>query len=274
MVEIDWLNLDGAYADRESSITVGVFDGLHLGHRTLIDRVVHSGWMPVVVTFQRHPSERLLHDDIPGYIMSLRQKRAMLRDMGVEVVVQVDFTEEFRSMPGVAFLRRLDSSFHIRRMVVGHDFRCGYELDTNTDTIGAYFARRDVEVIPVDPRTVGGVAVSSTLIRTRICEGELGTARELLGRPYVLDVTDEEIERDDQRLYIVKSPRGLLPESRQLVPPSGVYPAEFIGDRGAYRAELEIGENSLSWPLAVDESIRYIVPHQAGIESKELSECP
>ncbi len=274
MVEIDWLNLDGVYADRESSITVGVFDGLHLGHRALIDRVVHSGRMPVVVTFQRHPTELLLHDDIPGFIMSLRQKRTMLTELGIDVVVQIDFTESFRSMPGSVFLSRLDASFLIRRMVVGHDFRCGFDLDTDIDAIEAYFSGRDLEVIPVDPVTVGGSPVSSTRIRMLICEGKLDAAAGLLGRPYALDVMDEEIERDDQRLYIVKDRRGLLPESRQLVPPSGVYAAEFVGSRGSYRAALEIGENSLSWPLAVDGSIRYIVPHQAGIESKELSACP
>ncbi len=263
MVEIDWLNLDGAYADRESAITIGVFDGLHLGHQALIAQVVHSGRMPVVVTFQRHPTELLLHDDIPGFIMSLRQKRTMLRKLGVEVAVQIDFTESVRSMPGSVFLERLDASFLIRLMAVGYDFRCGYGLDTNVDGIRAYFAGRAVEVIPVEPVTIGAAPVSSTRIRRLICEGRLDEAASLLGRPYTLDVADEEIERDDRRLYVVKSEGGLLPESRQLLPPAGLYPAELLGARNTRQTTLEIGENSLSWPLAADETIRYIVLHKS-----------
>ena len=265
MVEIDWANLDGAYADRASSITIGVFDGVHLGHRALIDRVVASDGMPVVVTFQRHPTELLLHDDIPGFIMSLRQKRAILTNLGIEVAVLIDFTESFQSMSGLTFLETLEASFQLRRIVVGHDFRCGYRLDTDVRTITQRYAGRDVEVIAVDPVVAGPQPVSSSRIRGLILRGELEEAAQLLGRPYALDTADETIERDGGWLYIVKDDRGLFPESRQLLPPPGSYRATIGSAQGEHDAELTIGVNSVSWPLVAPGTIRYIVVHQRRI---------
>jgi len=135
VTEIAWTNLDHDLAQTPSALTIGVFDGLHRGHQELIRRVVEPNRTSVVVTFQRHPTEVLLHDSIPGFIMSIRQKRRTLEGLGVDVSVLVDFTESFRRLSGRDFLTRLTESFTIRRLVVGHDFRCGYRLDTDIDDI-------------------------------------------------------------------------------------------------------------------------------------------
>ena len=259
MIEIDWANLDRAYAEQPSSITVGVFDGLHTGHRGLIEQVTSSEWMPVVVTFQRHPTELLLHDDIPGFIMSLSQKRHALMDLGVAVTVLIDFDEAFRSLPGEQFLNRLGEAFLIRRFVVGHDFRCGFQLDTDIKAIRRFLAGRDVEVVALDPIRSQRDLVSSSRIRDLIVSGDLLQAARLLGRAYTLDVTEEEIDHDGDRAYIVKNGRGLLPESRQLLPPAGRYRAVVGSDGTEREVELDIGANSLNWPLVAGETIRYIV---------------
>ncbi len=285
MTEIAWENLDGEYAGRPAALTVGVFDGLHTGHRELISRVVDTGWLSVVVTFQRHPTEVLLHDTIPGFIMSLGQKRQALREMGVDLSVLVDFNERFRLMPGVEFLRALAESFDLRRLVVGHDFRCGYRLDTDVEAIEAFFHATKTDVVEVGPVAHGEGAVSSTRIRSLILEGELAAAAALLGRPYALDVVDEQVEIDADRAYVVKGPGGLLPGSRQLVPPPGRYEVELVSTaddaagrdptpagpepRPDRRVTLEIGENSLSWPLVARETIHYIVIKDRRLTSKE-----
>lgn len=260
VTEVAWANLDSSYSDTPSAVTVGVFDGLHSGHRALIDRVVDSDWMPVVVTFQRHPTEVLLHDDIPGFIMSLRQRRQALRELGVEVGVMIDFTETFRTMRGREFLTALQTHFRLRRLVVGHDFRCGYRLDTDTQAIREFFAGSEVEVVEVDPVATGSAPVSSTRIRRAILEGRLDDASHQLGRPYVLDVVDEGIAPQDERACIAMDERRLLPGSRQLVPPGGRYEAILGDETGSERhTRVEIGSNSLCWPLADGESIRYII---------------
>ncbi|MFW5745199.1 MAG: riboflavin biosynthesis protein RibF [Spirochaetota bacterium] len=286
MTEVAWENLDGEYAGRPAALTVGVFDGLHTGHRELISRVVDTGWLSVVVTFQRHPTEVLLHDTIPGFIMSLGQKRRALREMGVDLSVLVDFDERFRLMPGVEFLRALAESFDLRRLVVGHDFRCGYRLDTDVDAIQAFFHATKTDVVEVGPVARGEGTVSSTRIRSLILEGELQEAAALLGRPYALDVVDEQVEIDADRAYVVKGPGGLLPGSSQLVPPPGRYEVELVSatpdaatphqtapsehePRANPRVTLEIGENSLSWPLVARETIHYIVMKDRRLTSKE-----
>lgn len=277
MTEVAWENLDREFAGRPAALTVGVFDGLHAGHRELIGQVVAAEYLSVVVTFVRHPTEVLLHDTIPGFIMSLRQKRAALHDMGVDLSVLIDFNERFRLMPGVDFLRALAGSFDVRRLVVGHDFRCGYRLDTDVEAVRAFFRRTRTDVVDVGPVTRGTDAVSSTRIRRLVLEGELVRAAGLLGRPYSLDVSDEQIEVDGDRAYVVKGPRGLLPESRQLVPPPGRYEVELVrarDDPARNRYDdstvtLEIGENSLSWPLAAEGTIHYIVIKDRRLTSKE-----
>ena len=286
MTEIAWEDLDGEYAGRPAALTIGVFDGLHTGHRELISRVVDTGWLSVVVTFQRHPTEVLLHDTIPGFIMSLGQKRKALRGMGVDLSVLVDFNEQFRLMPGVEFLRALAESFDLRRLVVGHDFRCGYRLDTDVEAIEAFFHATKTDVVEVGPVARGEGPVSSTRIRSLILEGELKAAAALLGRPYALDMLEEQVEIDAGRAYVVVGPGGLLPGSRQLVPPPGRYEVELVNAAadGATRPQalppgpeplpdgrvtLEIGENSLSWPLVAGETIHYIVIKDRRLTSKE-----
>ncbi len=265
MTEIAWTNLNHDFAQKPGAVTIGVFDGVHLGHQELIHRVVGSRWTSVVVTFQRHPSEALLHDSIPGFIMSSRQKRHTLERLGVDVAVLIDFTESFRRIPGREFLAKLAESFSLRRLVVGHDFRCGYRLDTDIDGIRSFFAGSDVDVVAVDP-VADGAPVSSTRIRELIVSGDVARAGALLGRPYSLDVANEEVEHDGARSYIVKGERNLLLESRQLLPPPGPYRAEIgtgVSDgeleRIGSEVTLEIGENSLSWPLAPGATIRYII---------------
>lgn len=285
MTEVAWENLDGEYADRPTALTVGVFDGLHAGHQELIARVVDSDWLSAVVTFERHPTEVLLHDTIPGFIMSLRQRRTALRALGVDLSVLIDFDERFRLMPGAEFLRALSGSFDLRRLVVGHDFRCGYRLDTDVDGIRAFFQRTETEVIDVGPVARDEDPVSSTRIRRLILDGELAAAARLLGRPYTLDISDEQVEVDGDRSYVVKGPGGLLPESRQLLPPAGHYEVELASAgaeplRGALGlptrtspphrvSTLEIGENSLSWPLVAEGTIHYIVIKDRRLTSKE-----
>lgn len=288
MIETDWESLSDEFAATPAAITIGVFDGLHRGHLALIREVVDTPHMAVVVTFQRHPTEVLLHDSVPGFIMSLGQKRRMLRELGVDIGVIIDFNERFRRVPGREFLDRLAASFDLRRLVVGHDFRCGYRLDTDINVIREHFHDRGVEVVSVEPVEDGSTPVSSTRVRRLVMEGDVAAAAHLLGRPYVLDLTHEQIECDNGRAYVVKGRGDLLQESSQLLPPPGRYtavghaalppveppgadaPARQVADRQAEREmELEIGENSLSWPLAAGESIRYIVVKDRRFSSKE-----
>lgn len=261
MTEIAWSDLpDSEFRDRQAAMTIGVFDGLHRGHRSLLSSITRDpGLLPVVVTFQRHPTEILAPGSFPGFITSLAQKRRGLKFAGIAVVIQIDFSLEFSRLPGSDFLQRLIDSFDLRFAGIGHDFRCGYQISMDGEAIRSFLGNKGVRVDLVEPVRHDSAIVSSTQIRRHIRAGRLAMAEHLLGRPFALDVSGEAVERHGSEQWISLDGRGLLPESRQVLPPPGRYPATVETEHGERRVRLTIGENSVRLPLAADTRIRYIV---------------
>ena len=263
MTEVQWDALDGDFLGQPASLTIGVFDGIHRGHRALIDPVALHDGLSVVVTFERHPSEQLLHDSIPGYIMSIAQRRDEFASLGIDLVVLIDFDASVRSMPGSEFLRRLLSSFTVTSLVIGYDFAVGKNRAFGRDDLMVFAEPRGIEVMTADPVQHEGSAVSSSRVRASIRSGHLREAERLLGRPYALDVTSESIRTDDKARVLRLTGGRLVPGSRQLVPPDGSYPVELVAESGKReRTTLTVDGNYLHWPLADGNSIRYIVMNQ------------
>lgn len=268
MIEIAWSDLpDSEYRQRPAALTIGVFDGLHRGHQSLLSSVTRDPeLLPVVVTFQRHPAEILASGGFPGFIMSLAQKRQALKSAGIGVVVLIDFSLEFSRLPGSGFLQALIDSFNLQFAGIGHDFRCGHLMSMDGEAIRSFLGKRGVRVDLVEAVRDETVIVSSTDIRQHIRTGRLGAAERLLGRPFVLDASGETIEQHGPEQRISLDERGLLPESQQILPPPGNYTATVQTERGDKRLTLTIGENSIRLPLAADTRIRYIVLHENRVE--------
>jgi len=173
--------------NKQSSMTVGVFDGVHRGHQALINRVVsHNtdcggasvGKTSVVVTFrENHKTE----EDTDN-ILSFGQKAAMLEKLGVEILLVVDFTESFRRMGGIEFLEILLLHGNIGFFAVGSGFRCGYQQDTDAQAIRDFFVSRNIPVEIVPEVMEGSLPVSSSRIRNAIAQGDLQLAKTMLGR--------------------------------------------------------------------------------------------
>jgi len=271
MVEMAWSDLpDPEFASKPAAITIGVFDGLHAGHQRLLSSTTRDpALLPVVVTFQRHPTEILAAGSFPGFIMSLAQKRKALRDAGIGVVVLIDFSLEFSRLAASEFLDTLLESFDFRFAGIGHDFRCGHGMAMDGAAMRDYLGPHGVEVELVSAVRHDGPIVSSTLIRDLIRRGELNAANEMLGRPFALDVSGETVERDGDEVWISLDDRGLLPESQQILPPPGEYPAIVEGDGFSTAAPLRIGMNSVRLPLAPGSRIRYIVVQENRVLDKE-----
>ena len=268
MVEIAWSDLpDPPFRRKAAALTIGVFDGIHVGHRRLLHGITRDpDLLPIVVTFQRHPAEILASGSFPGFIMSLGQKRQALQAAGVEVAVLIDFSLEFSRLSCPDFLNQLLDSFSVRRGVNGHDFRCGHGVSMMAPAVGDHLRGRGVEVDIVEPVADDGGVVSSTRVRRAVAAGRLDEAHRLLGRPFTLDLTGEALERDGPEAWVALDGRRLLPESKQLVPTPGDYRVE-VGDNGVRaRTTLKIGENSIRLPLAADSRIRYIVLQENRIE--------
>ena len=178
--------------EKFSSLTVGVFDGVHLGHQALIRRVVsrNRNYVPAAITFvQNHKKASGGIKEYPGDIQSFRQKTAMFESLGLEMVLAAEFTESFRQMSGNEFMRILLDRCKIGFFAVGSDFRCGYRLDTDASAIRQFFESRNIPVEIVADVMEGSKPVSSSRIRDAIVQGKLKHARAMLGYPFTLELS-------------------------------------------------------------------------------------
>ena len=172
-------------------ISTGSFDGLHLGHRFLLNKLVEEcksqGLASGVITFKR-PLPALKHsDDYAGDISTLEERLSLLEGLGIQFVIVVDFNQDFAAMKGVVFLDLLVQKLNMKLLAEGIDFRCGYKGATDTQAIKYWAAQSGVKTVFVDPvyftQADGSVErVSSSYIRQLIQKGYMTTVKELLGR--------------------------------------------------------------------------------------------
>jgi len=163
-----------------SSVTIGVFDGVHKGHQSLIKRIVsyNAAYAPVVITFRKAD---LFSNKSTDSLMSFQQKAAMLESLGVEILLVIDFTDSFRRMSGKAFLEILHKHGNIGFFAVGGNFRCGYGQDTDAQGAKEFFALRNIPAEVVPEVAEGPLPISSSRIRSAIANGDLPLAEAMLG---------------------------------------------------------------------------------------------
>lgn len=177
-----------------TGISVGSFDGLHLGHRFLLNKLIEAcnkdGFAPGVITFKR-PLPALKHsDDYAGDISTLEERLKLLEELGITFAIVVDFNPDFAAIKGRDFLDLLVEKCNMKLLAEGIDFRCGYKGATDTQAIKYWSAQSGVKTIFVDPvyftQADGSIErVSSSYIRQLIQKGFLTTVKELLDRDYL-----------------------------------------------------------------------------------------
>jgi len=222
-----------------SVVTIGNFDGFHVGHRAILDTLGERGralGLPVVaVTFEPHPLAVIAPDRAPVPISTPRQRTRRLEAAGVDVLFIQEFDPEFsRLEPGDFISRYLIGAFRARALVVGANFRFGHRHRGTIETLRARTG--DFEVVEVPPVVRGGLPVSSSRIRRCLAGGEVSRARRLLGHCY---------EMEGQR--VGGAGRG----SRKTVPTLNMEPwNRLIPKDGVYVTRVRLGE-SADWLDAV-----------------------
>lgn len=214
-----------------SVITIGAYDGVHLGHRAVIEHVTERakelGINSAVVTFDRHPASVVRPESAPRLLTSPEQKMELLGSTGVDAVVMVPFTQEQASESPESFVRRvLVGCLGTQLIVVGNDFHFGRDREGNVDLLrnlgadGAF----DFEVEPIDllPRLDGvDEPISSTAIRRALAGGDVSRANEMLGRPYGVQGT---VVQGDQRGRLLGFPTANVEvPNAPCLPADGVY---------------------------------------------------
>lgn len=231
---------------RPSVATIGVFDGVHRGHRALVRRVVERAGaraaVPAVVTFDRHPLEVVAPAKAPQLLTTLPQRARLLEAAGVRALVVLRFDDGFRHMPPDDFVRAvLVDGLGCIEVVVGADFRFGYRQAGTIETLADLGRRHGFDVTIFALVAGDGEKVSSTMIRAAIADGDVGRASEALGHPYRLDGV---VERGAGRGRGLGFPTANLrvPE-RVVLPKIGVYAGWMIVAGERYEAAINVGVN-------------------------------
>jgi FAD synthase len=168
--------------EQESAVTIGVFDGVHRGHRALIDRITGGPYRSVAVTFSVSPRQFFHKDSYSGDVITLERKLELFACAGLDICILIDFSEDFSKMNGRAFIERLSRAVNMRRIVVGSDFHCGYRNDTDATALEQLALENGIAVEIVPPVMEGALPVSSSRIRHAIASSDYGLAEALLGR--------------------------------------------------------------------------------------------
>ena len=175
---------------KDTILTVGVFDGVHLGHKHLISQLVvkaeQESLLSGVVTFWQHPQE-VLHPAIKlPFLTDLAQREKLLQNEGVDIVVPLTFTTETARLSAHDFIGLLIRHLRMRGMVIGPDFALGRGREGNADALGKLGREQGFSVTVVPPVVIDGEVVSSTAIRKALSDGDVRKVRRLAGRSFSL----------------------------------------------------------------------------------------
>jgi riboflavin kinase/FMN adenylyltransferase len=225
-------------------VTIGNFDGHHVGHRALLQAVVETarkvGGTALVLTFDPHPVRILAPHANLRFLTDPEEKLGFFQAAGVEEVVFVEFTRSFAALPPEAFVEQvLVQGLHTKELFVGRHFVFGHNRAGKVENLVALGARHGFLVHPMDPVLAGGTIVSSTRIRQLIQAGSVDQAAPLLGRRYTVAGM---VSRGAQRGHEVgwRTANLRLPADR-VMPPDGVYATVALWKERRYDSISYIG---------------------------------
>jgi riboflavin kinase / FMN adenylyltransferase len=213
------------------ALTIGNFDGVHLGHRAmvglLIDAAKKRQLAACVMTFEPHPREFFAPDRAPTRLTSLREKLELLEELGVEQVHVRRFDYNFARVSAEEFIEQvLVTGLNVRWVLVGDDFRFGARRHGDVTMLRDALGRRGVEVAQMQTVLLDGIRVSSTAVRERLARGDLQGAALLLGRPYSISGRVVGGEQLGKRLGF---PTANLQLKHNRPPLGGIFVVEVLG---------------------------------------------
>jgi riboflavin kinase/FMN adenylyltransferase len=204
--------------------TVGVFDGVHLGHRHVLQQVIASAnkrnCASVMVSFAQHPKSVLL-GHAPATVTSLEHRLRLFDACGIDATLVLDFTEELRALSAADFVKQfLIDGLGLKELVFGFDSKFGHDRSGNPMSLGALSKELDFAITEIKPLRLNGRAVSSTAIREAVQLGDLVATEQMLGRPASILGTVIHGEKRGRKLGF---PTANLQLHHELTPPQGVY---------------------------------------------------
>ena len=232
---------------KDSVVTIGTFDGVHIGHQKIISRLVDiaktNNLQALVLTFFPHPRMVVQKDSDIKLINTIDEKAAQLQELGVDHLVVKEFTKSFSRLTALEYVRDvLVNKLKVKHIIVGYDHHFGRNRTATIDDLIEFGKFYDFEVTQIDAQEIGDVAVSSTKIRTALHEGKMKIANQFLGYDFMLT-------------GIVVKGKGLgsnlnfptaniyIEESYKLIPKEGVYLVQSNLNGHQTYGMMNIGKN-------------------------------
>jgi riboflavin kinase/FMN adenylyltransferase len=224
---------DSAVLKSPVAASFGTFDGVHLGHQFIFERVkeeaTKSGGKSALLTFSNHPSELIFPDKPTQSLTSHEQKMALIEGFGFDVIVDLPFDEYLRNLSADEFLKVFRKMVPFSTLVVGSDVTFGKGRLGNRDFLQS--KSQEFNLVLLERYCIDNLAVSSSLIRQKILQGDLPAAKKLLGRSYAI-----------QASFVRQNDKLVIEDCGCALPPPGEYDViiKFKYDTTVHKATLRI----------------------------------
>jgi riboflavin kinase/FMN adenylyltransferase len=259
---------------KNAVVTIGTFDGVHIGHRKIISRIKElataSGGETVILTFFPHP-RMILHpeDENIKLITTITEKAGLLEQLGVDHLIITPFSRDFSNQSPEGYIRDvLVNKIGTKKIVIGYDHRFGKDRQGGLQDLLAQAPVFGFEVIEIPEQDINDVAISSTRIRTALLGGNINIANECLGYPFF--ITGKVIRGDQLGRTLGYPTANLMVEERyKLIPSDGIYAVKVNVEGKEYKGMAYIGHrptvNGMTRNIEVN-----IFDFSADIYNKEL----
>ncbi|MEQ9581760.1 MAG: bifunctional riboflavin kinase/FAD synthetase [Arenibacter sp.] len=237
-------NYDKAYP---TAITIGTFDGVHIGHRKILERLINSAKVlelkSTVLTFFPHPRMVLQKDVSIKLLNTIDEKIKILEELGIDYLIVHPFTKEFSRLSATQFVRDiLVNDLKTKKIIIGYDHRFGRNRNANINDLVAFGNALDFEVEEISAQEVDDVSVSSTKIRKALEEGDMKTANMYLGYNYMLTGSIVKGKGLGRKLNFPTANLS-IPEEYKLIPKNGVYVVSSVFGNKTVYGMMNIGFN-------------------------------
>ena len=230
---------------RESIVTIGTFDGVHIGHRKIITNMVEKGekenLLSILLTFFPHPRMVLQKDFNIKMIDTINEKKKIFKKLGVEVLIIQPFTKDFSRMSAIKFTRDiLVNSLKVSKLMIGYDHRFGRNREATVKTLKSFGLDYNFKVDEIPAQDIESISVSSTKVRKAIKSGDFKLVNKFLSRPFNLS---GKIIKGDELGRKIGYPTANLKifEKYKLKPQNGVYLTRTKLKKQTYFGMMNIG---------------------------------
>ncbi|MDP6493908.1 MAG: bifunctional riboflavin kinase/FAD synthetase [Dehalococcoidia bacterium] len=224
-------------------LSIGVFDGVHAGHRHVLDRLKdtasRNGMLSGVLTFVNHPRTVITPEACVRYITSVEDRLTLLENTGVDLVIPLTFDVGLSRLRAHEFVELLQDRLNMAGLVMGHNFVMGYQREGTSEVLKAICSEKGLSTTVLDPVSKDGERVSSTAIREVISSGDMRKASRFLGRPFALR---GKVITGNVRGRTMGFPTANL-DIRQdrIIPGNGIYATWAYVDGKRYMASTNVG---------------------------------